>query len=201
MTTRRAFLSLFSFLLMPAISLGHENLEPVDDSGAQDMPRRFMMQDVNGTVVTHETVLGKFSLIYFGYIGCPDVCPTSLMTMADVLKKISGRAEKVLAFFVTVDPSRDTAKVLSEYTSNFDSRIIALRGPKEYTDHMVKSFNARYEFHYPDTSDKTKYSVDHTASIALLGPDGTLVKRYPHGLTSDEIANDLAALIDGTPAN
>lgn len=193
MPSRRSVLS--AIALLAAFGAGFTQ------SFAQDAPRRFMMEDANGSVFTDENLLGKFGLIYFGYMGCPDVCPTSLMTMSEVMKEIGGRAEKVLPIFVTVDPERDTAKALSDFVSNFDKRFVALRGPKEYTDHMVKVFNARYEFQYSDPNDKAHYTVDHTASIALIGPDGILIKRYPHGLTSNEIAKDLAAIIDGNPVN
>lgn len=193
MPSRRSVLSAIVFLATfgNGLSLSY----------AEDAPRRFMMEDVNGSVVTDENLVGKFSLIYFGYMGCPDVCPTSLMTMSEVMKSIGGRAEKVLPVFVTVDPDRDTAKVLSDFVSNFDKRFIALRGPKEYTDHMVKAFNAKYQFQYSDPNNKKQYTVDHTASIALVGPDANLIKRYPHGLTSDEIAKDLATIIDETLVN
>ncbi len=200
MPTRRGALSMIAMLMLSTSALAHEVIEsPADDPAAG--PRRFMMQDVNGTVVTDETIAGKFTLLYFGYMGCPDVCPTSLMTISEVLKSIGDRADKVIALFVTVDPDRDTAKALSEFATNFDPRIVALRGPKEYTDHMVKAFNAKYEFHYADPNDKTNYTVDHTASIALIGPDGILIKRYPHGVTSADITADLSGIIDGAPAN
>ena len=200
MISRRTTLVLIATLALSGGSLAHDVAEvPTDNPAAA--PRKFMMEDVNGVVVTDETLLGKFSLIYFGYMGCPDVCPTSLMTISEVLKTIGDRADRVIPLFVTVDPERDTAKAMSEFVSNFDKRIVALRGPKEYTDHMVKAFNAKYQFNYSNPNDKTNYTVDHTASIALIGPDGLLIKRYPHGLTSEEIAKDLSAIIDGNPVN
>ena len=197
MLSRRSLLSAVALL-----SIFNEGiLISFADETSDSASRRFIMEDAYGNVVTDENFAGKFSLVYFGYMGCPDVCPTSLMTMSDVMKTIGGRADQVLPVFVTVDPDRDTAKALRDFVSNFDKRFIALRGPKEYTDHMAKLFKAKYEFRYSDPGDKKNYTVDHTVSITLVGPDGEQIKRYPHGMTSDEIARDLAGIIDGNPVN
>ena len=93
---------------------------------------------------------GRFVLIYFGYMGCPDVCPTTMSTIADVMEQLGDKAEGVVPCSSPSTPSVDTAKELREYIHFLDKRIIGLRGPKAYTDHMVKVFNARYEIHTPD---------------------------------------------------
>lgn len=167
------------------------------DTAQDEAPvrRRYMMEDTRGAVVKDEDFQGKFVLIYFGYMSCPDVCPTTLSTLSDVMQEMGEEADNVAVLFVTVDPDRDTNKDLREYLSAFDDRMIGLRGPKPYTDHMVKTFNARYEFYYPDPEDKTEYSVDHTASVALVGPDGNLIKRYPHGMSSAKITSDIQDII------
>lgn len=177
----------------------HADLEPEAAADAAPMVRRFMMEDAWGQARTGDDYLGQFVLIYFGYTGCPDVCPTSLSTIADAMDKLGDKADQVVPLFVTVDPDRDSAKLLQEYAAAFDDRIIPLRGPKEYTDHMVKAFNARYEKHIADPAHPEAYSIDHTASIALLGPDGMLMKRYPHGTSAEDMAADLGALIDAAP--
>ncbi|WP_424943606.1 SCO family protein [Aliiroseovarius crassostreae] len=160
------------------------------DTSQDDQPvrRRYLMEDTYGNIVKDEDLQGKFVLIYFGYMSCPDVCPTSLSTIANVMDKLSEEDNEGLAvLFVTVDPERDTAQALREYLGFFDERIIGLRGPKAYTDHMVKAFNARYEFYVPDPEHPEEYGVDHTASIAFVAPDGTLIKRFPHGMHEDKI--------------
>lgn len=199
MLSRRLLLSAALALVATSAWADHADLEPEAGADALPAPRRFMMEDAWGNAVTGEDFLGRFVLIYFGYTGCPDVCPTSLSTIADVLAGLGETAGQVAALFVTVDPERDTPELLQDYAAAFDARIIPLRGPQAYTDHMVKAFNARYERHQPDPADPSNYSIDHTASIALLGPDGALVKRYPHGMSAAEISADLSVLIAAMP--
>ena len=150
-------------------------------------PRRFMMADVNGVIVTDENLLGRFGLIFFGYMSCPDICPTALMTVADVLKQLGPDAEKVLPLFVTVDPDRDTPARMAEFTAAFDPRIVGLRGPKAYVDSMVEAYGAQYEVHVPDPKQPEYYTIDHTASIMLTGPDGRLIRKLGHDMTSEAI--------------
>ncbi|MEZ5687136.1 MAG: SCO family protein [Paracoccaceae bacterium] len=201
MLTRRVLLAsatLASFLAMPLAALAdHADLEPDPGSdAAQEMPRRYMMEDLYGNVITNEDFQGKFVLVYFGYTGCPDVCPTSLSTIADVLERLGEEdAAGVVPLFVSVDPERDTAKLMREYLGFFDERIVGLRGPLAYTDHMVKAFNARYEKHIPNPAQPDVYSMDHTASIAFLDPGGFLIKRYPHGTSAESMAEDMRKII------
>lgn len=198
MASRRdvLFLSLAAASLAMRLPVFAGEAPPPDDR-----PRRFLMEDVNGVIVTDENLLGKFALIYFGYTGCPDICPTSMLTMAEALAALGNDAERVLPLFVTVDPDRDTAKLLSQYVSAFDSRIVALRGPKAYVDAMVAAFGAKYEFHYPDPTDKTNYSVDHSASIIFQGPDGKIIKKFPHGMAAADIAVEVAEAVKSAPVN
>lgn len=202
MFNRRAFLTTSSLALMAHGPLAlpvfaqHADLEPEDDANAPALRRRYLMEDTYGNVLTNQDLLGKFVLIYFGYMGCPDVCPTSLSTIADVMADLGPLNDTLTVLFVTVDPDRDTAKDLRDYVHFFDKRIIGLRGPKAYTDHMVKAFNARYEFHVPDPSKPDEYSVDHTASIAFVGPDGALIRRFPHGMAAPDISTDIRATME-----
>lgn len=200
MMHRRRFLAVLAAPLLAGPVGAEDKVLPEAPDAETPPSRRFMMQDVNGEVVTDENLLGRFSLIYFGYTSCPEVCPTSLLTMDNALKALGAKADRVLPLFVTVDPARDTAKMLSEYTQSFDERIVALRGTKPYTDAMVKAYNAKYEVKPSDPADPTRYTIDHTASIALVGPDGVLIKRYPYGTKAEEMAADLGKIIDAHPA-
>lgn len=164
-------------------------------------PRRFMMENAaNGEVVTDDILLGKISLLYFGYTHCPDICPTSLLQMADVMKALGPEATRVQPVFVTVDPDRDTLAVMREYVKSFDERFLPLRGPRAYTDAMVKAYNAKYDIQKPTGDDPSIYTVDHTASLAMIGPDGRLQKRFPYGLATDEIVASVKALLKDWPA-
>ena len=204
MLNRRVFttsvLALSMAGALPGLAQEHKDLAA--DTSTDDTPvrRRYMMEDVYGNVVKDEDLQGRFVLIYFGYTSCPDVCPTTLSTLADVMADLGDLMEGLTVLFVTVDPDRDTPQVLKEYTAFFDDRIVALRGPKPYTDHMVKAFNARYEFFVPDPEHPEEYSVDHTASVAFVGPDGNLIKRFPHGMSAEDITADIRATMQAAMA-
>ncbi len=174
----------------------HQDLGVSEPETQLPRPRRWMMEDTRGNVVTNADLLGKFTLIYFGYTGCPDVCPTTLVTVAEAMDMLGDRADMVVPLFVTVDPERDTAALMREYVTYMHPAMVGLRGPKAYTDHMVKTFNARYEFHTPDPEHPDRYLIDHTASVALVGPDGFLVKRYPYGTSAADMAADLGTMLD-----
>lgn len=201
MSERRTFLiSAGAFLGASSLpSFGQRlDLDLEADTAQDEAPirRRYMMEDTRGALVKDEDFQGKFVLIYFGYMSCPDVCPTTLSTLSDVMQEMGEAVDDLAVLFVTVDPERDTKASLSEYLSFFDKRIIGLRGPKPYTDHMVKAFNARYEFYYPDPEDKSDYTVDHTASVAFVDPYGNLIKRFPHGMPSKVITADIQDIIN-----
>jgi len=203
MLARRSFLILGGSFIgaagagLPVLAQRKDvNLEADTSQDTADVRRRFMMEDTYGNLVKDDNFQGKFMLIYFGYMSCPDVCPTTLATLADAMEQLGDLNEDLAVLFVTVDPDRDGPKDLHDYVQFFDKRIIALRGPKPYTDHMVKAFNARYEFYYPDPEDKSEYTVDHTASVAFIGPYGNLIKRFPHGMPAEDIAKDIREIME-----
>lgn len=94
----------------------------------RDINPRYLLQDPNGRSVTNEDFRGRFQLIAFGYTYCPDVCPTTLVEMAAILKQLGDQADRLQAIFITVDPERDTTKVLKTYTEFFDPRVLGLTG-------------------------------------------------------------------------
>jgi protein SCO1/2 len=114
------------------------------DSGAPWQLRPFLLEDVNGAVADDAALHGKFALVFFGYTSCPDICPTTLTTIGQALKGLGPEADKVLPLFVSLDPERDSRKVLSQYTQAIDPHIVGLRGPKAYVDAMAKNFGVAY---------------------------------------------------------
>ena len=159
----------------------------------------FMLEDVNGTMVTDEALQGKFSLVFFGYTSCPDVCPTSLSTISAALDKLGSDAAQVLPLFVTLDPERDTRKVLSAYVAAIDERIVALQGPRAFTDAAAKAFGVTYAIVTPDPAKPEEYSIDHTAVIFFVGPDGRVIKRFGQGLSPEILVQDIRAAMAGAP--
>ncbi|MBB4305317.1 protein SCO1/2 [Rhodobium orientis] len=163
--------------------------------------RAFVMTDTQGRMFTDQDMLGSFALIYFGYTSCPDVCPTSLQTVAMALEELGDDADRLKAIFVTVDPERDTPDVMRQYISMFDERIIGLTGPKPFIDSMVAAYNVKYEIGEIDPERPKDYLVDHSASIAFVGPDGKLITRFGYGMTSEQIAERIREIISKTTVN
>lgn len=173
----------------PQLILGSGNVD-------SDKPRRpFMLETGMGETFGDQDLLGKFTLIYFGYTFCPDVCPTSMMTMTDILNQLGDDAKAITPIFISVDPDRDTLAILRDYANAFHPKIIGMTGPKVMVDAAVGAYNARYKFIPSDDGDPMGYSVDHTASIAFVGPNGRIVTRFGHGKPLDEILFEIKATL------
>jgi protein SCO1/2 len=155
---------------------------------------RYLLADPRGQAVTHEDFRGRYQLVAFGYTSCPDVCPTTLLEMKEVLKALGEqRAAGLQPIFITVDPERDTGEVLREYTAAFDPRILGLRGSTELVRRAADSFKARYAKVREPGAPPERYTVDHSAGMWLLGPDGTLVLKFAYGTPARDLAERIAA--------
>lgn len=171
-------------------------LSPPDASGAPDrLTPRYAMMDQYGRSVSQEDFPGQLQLIYFGYTFCPDICPTSLAVMAQALRLLGDDAEKIQPIFITVDPLRDTPELLAGYVSYFNPRMLGLSASPEATKRIAELFRARYEKVASDSGDPARYSMDHTASLYLLGRRGEFVTKFAYGLPADEVAKRLRAYL------
>ncbi len=144
----------------------------------------FTLIDHNGKTVTDADFRGRYMLAYFGYTFCPDVCPTALQTITDAMDLLGAKADKVQPVFISVDPERDTPKVLKSFMENFHPRMIGLTGSSEQVAAVAKV----YRLYYAKASDEDDYLIDHQAFIYLMGPDGKIITYFPHGITPDAIA-------------
>jgi len=166
----------------------------LDEKNAAIVPR-YLLQDANGRSVSNEDFRGKFQLIAFGYTYCPDICPTTLVEMAAILKDLGEQATRLQAIFITVDPERDTGKVLKTYTEFFDPRIIGLSGSPALTRRAADNFKIRYA-KVQDSAEKTgNYAVDHSAGMILLGPDGRFVKKFAFATPVDQISRQILSIM------
>jgi len=154
---------------------------------------RYLLQDPNGRSVTSEDFRGRFQLIAFGYTYCPDICPTTLVEMAAILKQLGDQANRLQPIFITVDPERDTAKVLKTYTEFFDPRILGLTGSPALVRRAADNFRVRYAKVREPGSDN--YAVDHSAGMILLGPDGAFIKKFAFATPVDDIAAQLVDIL------
>ena len=169
------------------------------NSPAESVPNavvpRYLLQGPNGRAVTNEDFLGRFQLIAFGYTSCPDVCPTTLQEMKEVLKHLGSKAPQLQPIFITVDPERDSAQVMREYTSAFDPRILGLRGSEDLTRRAAAEFRVRYEKVRDPAAPPGSYTVDHSAGMILLGPDGRAVVRFAYATPAQKVAERIDALM------
>lgn len=156
---------------------------------------RYLLQDPNGRSVTSEDFRGRFQLIAFGYTYCPDICPTTLVEMAAILKQLGERAARLQPIFITVDPERDTGPVLKTYTEFFDPRILGLTGTPALVRRTADNFRVRYAKVREPGKDATNYAVDHSAGMYLLGPDGQFIRKFAFATPVDEISARLDEII------
>lgn len=148
----------------------------------------FQLTDQNGKAVTDKNLKGKPTLIFFGYTHCPDVCPTSLFELSEVLRAMGKDADKVNAVFISVDPERDTPATMKDYLSSFDPHLEGLSGDPAETAKVITSYRV-YAKKVP-TKDGD-YTMDHTALIYLMDRDGRFVSPFNLKRTPEEAAADL----------
>ncbi|MBW7974604.1 SCO family protein [Bradyrhizobium sp. BR 10289] len=148
----------------------------------------FQLTDQHGAAVTDKNLKGKPTLIFFGYTHCPDVCPTSLFEISEVLRAMGKDADKVNAVFISVDPERDTPAVMKDYLASFDPHLEGLSGDPAETAKVITSYRV-YAKKVP-TKDGD-YTMDHTALIYLMDRDGRFVSPFNLKRTPEEAAADL----------
>ncbi len=159
----------------------------VDMTGA-DYAKGFSLTDHNGKPRTLADFAGKVVVVFFGYTRCPDVCPTTMVEMKQVMGKLGPDADKVQVLFVTLDPERDTQQVLAQYVPAFDPRFLGLYGDGATTLETAKDFKVFYEKRAG--SDSASYTLDHTAASYVFDPQGRLrlyVKYDQIGTLADDI--------------
>lgn len=148
----------------------------------------FRLVDQNGAAVTQDDLKGKPSLIFFGFTHCPDICPTALFDMTQVYKALGRDGDRLAAFFVTVDPERDTPDILKEYLSSFDPRLRGLTGDLASVAAMEKAYRV-YSKKVP--LDGGGYTMDHTALVYLMDKEGRFVAPFNMKRKPEEAAADL----------
>ena len=148
----------------------------------------FQLTDQAGLTVTEKNLLGKPTLIFFGFTHCPDVCPTSLFEISEVLRAMGGDARRVNAWFISVDPERDTSAAMKDYLSSFDPHLKGLTGDPDAVAKVISGFRV-YAKKVPLKDGD--YTMDHTALIYLMDRDGKFVAPFNLKRTPDEAAKDL----------
>jgi protein SCO1 len=148
----------------------------------------FQLVDQNGSAVSDKSLPGKPTIIFFGFTHCPDVCPTALFEMSEVLKAMGPDASRVNAFFVSVDPERDTPQVMKDYLGSFDPSLKGLTGSPEAVAEIISGYRV-YAKKVPLKDGD--YTMDHTALIYLMDKTGRFVAPFNLKRRPEEAAADL----------
>ena len=148
----------------------------------------FQLTDQAGQIVTEKNLQGRPTLIFFGFTHCPDVCPTSLFEMSEVLRAMGPDAGRVNAYFISVDPERDTLAAMKDYLSSFDPHLKGLTGD---AGAVAKTLSAYRVYAKKVPLKDGDYTMDHTALIYLMDRDGRFVAPFNLKRTPEEAVADL----------
>ena len=166
----------------------------IDITGGTAFGKDFSLLDPDGKVRTLADFKGKVVVMFFGYTQCPDVCPTTLTEMQQVMTLMGPQSDKVQVLFVTVDPERDTAAILKQYVPSFDPSFLGLRPTDEAAlEKVTKDFKIYYK-KVAGTSPGS-YTMDHTAGSYAFDPQGRLRLYIKHAQGPETLAHDLKELL------
>lgn len=159
--------------------------------GAKFAGADFNLTDHNGKVRTLADFRGKVVVLFFGYLHCPDVCPTTMADLAQVMAKLGHDAERVQVLFVTVDPERDSPELLAQYAPAFHPSFLSLYGDVQATAQVAKAFNVAYQ----KQPSSAGYNVDHSAGTFLIDTEGRVRLLSPYGQRAEWLEQDMRLLL------
>ena len=157
-------------------------------TGSAQIGGPFALIDQDGKTRTDGDFHGRFALIYFGYSFCPDVCPTTLAEMGAALDKLGPKRSRVVPLLITIDPERDTPKILHDYMKSFGPDFVGLTGSPKAIAQVAR------EYHVYIKKQPLKgggYGMDHSGVIYLMGPDGKFVTYYEDAIGPEAMSADL----------
>ena len=181
---------------LSACQRGDESVSPsfrgLDLTGAP-YGRDLRLTDGDGRERTLADFKGKAVLLYFGFVQCPDVCPTALIRAAEVRKLLGAQGDKLQVIFVTVDPARDTPEVIKAYTAAFDPSFIGLYGDARRTRETADEFKV----YYKQVPTGSSYTMDHSALSYVFDPQGRLRLAMRHEQTAADYTHDIRQVLAG----
>lgn len=161
----------------------------MDVTGA-NWGKDFRLADAEGRERTLSDFKGQAVLLYFGFVQCPDVCPTALTRAVETKRLLGPDGDQLQVIFVTVDPERDTPEILREYMAAFDPSFVALRGDAQ----RLKETAAEFKVFYRQVPTGSSYTMDHTALSYVFDTQGRLRLALKHEQTAEDYAHDIALL-------
>jgi len=153
----------------------------------------FVLRKQDGTVFDSK-ISNKLMLIYFGFTYCPDVCPTTLIKMADVIDRLGDESDNVNSIFISIDPERDKEEVIKDYVSAFHDEIIGLTGSEEQISSVAKDWGVYYQ--KEDIEGSEDYTVNHLDIIFLANANGEYVDFFPPKIQSALIVEKVRNIIN-----
>ena len=148
----------------------------------------------DGRAVTEATWRGKVGILYFGYLSCPDLCPTELQIIAEALEQLGADAGRVQPLFVSVDPERDTAARIAAFTAQFHARILGLTGTPDQIARIARAYRVSYQ----KVGDGPGYAIDHSVEVYLIDPDGRTAAVLGPDTTAEAMAAALRSVMRAT---
>lgn len=160
----------------------------------------FTLVDHTGRTVTERDFLGKYTLVFFGFTYCPDVCPTTLQDVATILDRLGPFAERVQPLFITIDPERDSPAVMASYAQTFHPRIVGLTGTPEQVREAAKAYKV---FYRKADDGRGGYLMEHTAVLFLMDPEGRhleiLPREMPPSKMAELVRRHVMGIVEGAP--
>ena len=168
--------------------------QPVESSGAALVGGPFELVGTDGKAVTERDFRGRYMLVFFGFTHCPDICPAELQVIAHALEKLGDKGKKVVPVFITLDPERDTPQAMAEYVKSFGRNFVGLTGSPEAIADAAKAYRVAYA-KVENKESASDYSVDHSALVYLMDPEGKYVTHFSYGTSADEMAEKLGKIL------
>ncbi|SNR26180.1 SCO family protein [Paracoccus sediminis] len=150
----------------------------------------FALQDGKGQTYTMADFKGRFALVFFGFTNCPDVCPTTMSEVAQVMDDLGARADQVQPLFISIDPERDRRQGLGEYVAAFHPAILGLAGDDAATRDAASSFKIHFS-REDDPAAPDGYTMSHSPGLYLVGPDGEWLRQFAYETPAAEILADI----------
>lgn len=187
-------MGLLCFLSMPLVAGAHASeqaVKPVKQALGGD----FELADTEGKAFRLVAQRGNIVLIYFGYTGCPDACPTDMLLFRDLLSRLGSRKDSVLPVFISVDPTRDTPEHLAAYAKAFSPAIRAVTGSERQLRRVAKAYGAHFNY-VNRTPGSTTYTVDHSVNMYVVNGAGKLVSVIPFGTPVGDVVRRIERMLE-----
>lgn len=191
MTLRQIRMALWAVVAAALVAtVGLQFLPREADEALAAFRPEFTLPDSTGQMRSIEEFKGRYLLVFFGFTNCPDVCPTTMAEVADVMDDLGPDADRVQPLFISIDPERDRALGLDDYLTAFHPSILGLAGDAAATQAAAASFHIFYE-QEEDAAAPDGYSMSHSPALYLVGPDGGWLRQFDYATPAEDILTDL----------